>query len=58
MIGPDVGGNTNKSSTDWLWEWAYRSDGGASNDKYIHFKFIFIFLGSIGGFVRKIFADN
>ena len=35
MIGPDVGGNTNKSSTDWLWEWAYRSDGGASNDKYI-----------------------
>uniref|UniRef100_A0A914MLP0 Uncharacterized protein n=1 Tax=Meloidogyne incognita TaxID=6306 RepID=A0A914MLP0_MELIC len=33
MIGPDVGGNTNKSSTDWLWEWAYRSDGGASNDK-------------------------
>uniref|UniRef100_A0A915MI24 Uncharacterized protein n=1 Tax=Meloidogyne javanica TaxID=6303 RepID=A0A915MI24_MELJA len=32
MIGPDVGGNTNKSSTDWLWEWAYRSDGGASND--------------------------
>ncbi|KAF7636604.1 hypothetical protein Mgra_00004001 [Meloidogyne graminicola] len=31
MIGPDV---NNKSSTDWLWDWATRSEGGNAYEKY------------------------
>ncbi|KAL7071480.1 hypothetical protein ACQ4LE_009080 [Meloidogyne hapla] len=34
MIGPDVGGNNNnKSSTEWLWDWANRSDGANEKTK-------------------------